>query len=423
MSVDWDDIAEDLATDVECLIGLDSMIETPAPDVFRTERPSSHSELELQPCLPFREQIRNRFPRARDTLVDRMAQANLERYFRTTTIRTNNLNHNKDIGKPPKDGGATLPPPSEQTSKFNDSGLGTLSSYAETIMTYRHDGQDSVRIPALPEKAKMGEPFECVACGLQIRVRNNSAWKKHLYLDLQPWLCHIQACSYGKTSFTARQDWVRHLALEHKLEPEWQSFQCPFCFEETGTGEVTITKHLSSHMEDISLSALPISDGDELSSTSSVASVGPQQDGRPSPSHDATGKSGESPTLSEPDSGATTVASESFLAERTQASDNEPAPEALPPSSVPVSGPPPPDKKPTSGPPPPDSNSFQCDMCDYRPRGMRVDLYSVYLKKHIEIHHNDVHYSCSGCGKTFRRKDNLTVHRRTSCPSRAQGAE
>lgn len=69
-------------------------------------------------------------------------------------------------------------------SKFHDSGVGTslgaslapTVSYAETTMSYNHDGQ-SVRIPPLSKEAKSGLPFTCVACGRTVVITNNSGWK------------------------------------------------------------------------------------------------------------------------------------------------------------------------------------------------------------------------------------------------------
>ena len=81
--------------------------------------------------------------------------------------------------------------------------------------------------------------------------------RKHLYLDLCPWICHDLNCNFGTELFQTREDWIQHLGLEHGLYPEWNSFSCPMCHDETGDGKFAITRHLSSHMEEISLAALP----------------------------------------------------------------------------------------------------------------------------------------------------------------------
>jgi len=64
---------------------------------------------------------------------------------------------------------AVISPASEGGTKFHDSALGTSittpSLYAETVMSYRQDKSSSVRIPVLPEGARDGKEFECVAFG------------------------------------------------------------------------------------------------------------------------------------------------------------------------------------------------------------------------------------------------------------------
>lgn len=42
------------------------------------------------------------------------------------------------------------------------------------------------------------------------------------------------------------------------MEPNWDSIECPFCKHVTGSGELAVTGHLSKHLEEISLLALPI---------------------------------------------------------------------------------------------------------------------------------------------------------------------
>lgn len=76
-------------------------------------------------------------------------------------------------------------------------------------------------------------------------------------------------------AFHNRNEWSTHLALEH-YEPDWEPETCPLCFETTGQGQIAITRHLAGHLEEISLSALPINadeDGEEASSEASLQSL------------------------------------------------------------------------------------------------------------------------------------------------------
>lgn len=70
--------------------------------------------------------------------------------------------------------------------------------------------------------------------------------------------------------FNSRDDWIQHLALEHGFSDELGSFKCPLCLEDTGCGKQTVIAHLSRHLEEISLSALPA--GTESDNESTVDS-------------------------------------------------------------------------------------------------------------------------------------------------------
>lgn len=94
------------------------------------------------------------------------------------------------------------------------------------------------------------EKHNCIANRLTIR--------QHIYLDLQPYMCLDLSCPYSSSTFESRDKWISHLALDHEMEPKWASAECPLCREETGNGKIAITKHLSKHLEEVSLSALPV---------------------------------------------------------------------------------------------------------------------------------------------------------------------
>lgn len=82
--------------------------------------------------------------------------------------------------------------------------------------------------------------------------------RRHIYFDLQPYVCLDVSCPHSGTTFETREKWISHLALDHEMEPKWDSIECPFCKHVTGSGKLAVTKHLAEHLEEISLSALPI---------------------------------------------------------------------------------------------------------------------------------------------------------------------
>lgn len=82
-------------------------------------------------------------------------------------------------------------------------------------------------------------------------------------------MCLETECPNVCKTFPTRNNWLSHLALDHRLEPDWASLKCPLCRHETGSGKITIISHFNSHLEEIALAALPIeSDWDESSAKS-----------------------------------------------------------------------------------------------------------------------------------------------------------
>jgi len=168
-----DEIAEDLRTDTRYLTGLGPLLKSPIFD--------EHPDLEVRdglahtwsPASPYADQLESRYPLADTSLIAHLGKMNYERYLRCRAIRDS---HESIVSQGLPDGVESV----ITGSKFHDSGLGTsitpTVSYAETTMSYSRAGE-SVRIPPLPDAAKTGTPFDCVACGATLAIRNNSTWK------------------------------------------------------------------------------------------------------------------------------------------------------------------------------------------------------------------------------------------------------
>ncbi|KAM0476401.1 hypothetical protein ACHAPX_006313 [Trichoderma viride] len=256
------EVAEDLKTDTHVLSSLDSLIKYPVFDLEKGKAVEDYIHSTWSPEKFFVDKIENQFPLADVSLASRLGKTNFERYVRCQADREALESKEREEGLP-----STVQEAPETTgtivtsSAFHDSGVGTsvvpTITYPETLMSYNQDGQP-VRIPPLPKGAKKGTPFSCVACSRTVVITDYSAWKRHLYLDLQPYMCLDVSCSYSNTTFDSREKWVSHLALEHDMEPNWGSLKCSLCKEETGSGKSAVTRHYSKHLEEISLSALPI---------------------------------------------------------------------------------------------------------------------------------------------------------------------
>ncbi|KAL3295441.1 Ankyrin repeat protein [Colletotrichum asianum] len=260
VSDDWDQIASDMRTDVECLIDLEPLIKCPFIDSRKANSNQTQTTETTQwtPLKLYSDRIANRFPVAQAELVERLARANWDRFQRIQLEKERNI-VNRDDERVAQE--ADLTTPTETGSAFQDSGLGTSlrtgSRYAETVMSYKQDNGHSIKIPQLPPEAKNGTPFCCLACGRRVRIRGDTMWKKHLFSDLKPWVCHYASCNHGTIPFETRKDWVQHLAWEHGLTAKHQSIECPLCLGSERRTDVGILSHFADHLEEISLSSLP----------------------------------------------------------------------------------------------------------------------------------------------------------------------
>jgi hypothetical protein len=190
-----DKILEGLQTDTRCLLDLDLLIKFAVPDSsgHQIDHEPPNSKVITRDWTPhsvFSDRVSRRFPDADTSLVERLAKANLDRFLRAKLEREINRLASEEARRAAEAaivaeiGGELAPVPaaSEGGTKYHDSGLGTSiatpSSYAETVMSYRQDESScSVSIPPLPEGAREGEPFECVACARMLTITNNSVWK------------------------------------------------------------------------------------------------------------------------------------------------------------------------------------------------------------------------------------------------------
>ncbi|KAL8410007.1 hypothetical protein RB594_008195 [Gaeumannomyces avenae] len=247
------DVIEDLKTDTTCLADLDHLLKDPILELDIEQAAPADRLLDWHPDSVYSHKIGARFPQADVSLVEWLGKANYLRYLRCQHARETCESTATYVAAPAQSETAS--------SKFNDSGLGSslpsTTSYAETVMSYGGRGSQSVKIPPLTAEAKVGVPFSCTACGKFVSITSNNMWKKHLFEDLRPWICLDMACPSSQSPFETRQDWASHLALDHKLDPEWASFSCQLCLEPTGSGRVAITKHLGAHLEEVSLAAIP----------------------------------------------------------------------------------------------------------------------------------------------------------------------
>ena len=108
--------------------------------------------------------------------------------------------------------------------------------------------------------------------------------RKHLFTDLQPYVCPWDPCLGNTTTFRSRNTWINHLSQEHTLASHWNGSACPLCLENAGDGLGAVSVHIARHLEDIALAAIPRnvdsdngsdSEGDTSTSAESINSNDP----------------------------------------------------------------------------------------------------------------------------------------------------
>ncbi|KAF8438315.1 hypothetical protein BGX38DRAFT_1098108, partial [Terfezia claveryi] len=123
----------------------------------------------------------------------------------------------------------------------------SLTSYATSANHQR------IRIaqPPNPDAAYNGTPFECPYCFQIISIRDRCAWRKHVYRDLQPYICTHKDCPRPEKQYSSLHDWYGHEIQVHRRE--W--YLCPLCSCALAYSEVK--KHLGGHLQEIALFTLP----------------------------------------------------------------------------------------------------------------------------------------------------------------------
>ena len=271
--------------------------------------------------------IEEMFPGIDDYLKERMAEATLQRrrfleysarhqckLARDTEIKDDGDDNIDTLSIYASTNASSLPAPIlHELSKLEApddvrSETSSLTSYASSGMGKR------AKVPSPPSYAVLGssEPFECPYCRLLIAPQDTYGWKRHVFNDLQPYVCTYQECQKQDQLYGSRHEWFDHELAVHRREwvcpghcnevfSSLKDFEahvktnyaqsdatsslevltiacerpilpsasalCPFCLENVGTRK-KIRNHIAQHLMEISLRVLPTSLEDSESSDS-----------------------------------------------------------------------------------------------------------------------------------------------------------
>ncbi|KAF5606862.1 uncharacterized protein FSUBG_5698 [Fusarium subglutinans] len=129
------------------------------------------------------------------------------------------------------------------------------------------DDARASRVPVFPQEATQGNLFRCVYCQGMVKVHSEAAWKKHVYQDLQPYVCLEEDCLTPRYREHLRQTHGDHVsAAEDEDLVQLGTFNetgfpkgscCPFCKLELQDIK-TYQSHVGEHQRRLALFALPL---------------------------------------------------------------------------------------------------------------------------------------------------------------------
>lgn len=148
--------------------------------------------------------------------------------------------------------------------RISDSGR-TQTSYAQTLMS-----GGNITIPSLPKASEEGLPFECPYCFFIITVQGTRSWNKHVFEDLQPYVCTKLNCVTAHKLYATRHEWLHHMKMVHPRNPtahnadeeSGSKVDCPLC-KETLKSEKQYTRHVARHLQELALFVLPRSEEEQ----------------------------------------------------------------------------------------------------------------------------------------------------------------
>ncbi|RPB22638.1 hypothetical protein L211DRAFT_314263 [Terfezia boudieri ATCC MYA-4762] len=349
---DIDYIASNITHIITCLYKLSMIIHSPAP----RDRLHKSQAIPVAHFLPYEKQhVQDKFPQAPDFLVERLAHANVVRrqLLKYYQLHQRNFGYGQPAG--PEFSSDQRPvitdttPPTTDNNKSSvleisrplvtcidrkkEGTISTIVNSQTTVSAYTgpqeltfdplsaaeveseggisrtsfsssSGGIGGLYIPHAPSLFNEA-PFQCPYCFLIIRPKNTDSWLRHIFKDLQPYICTFEDCAMPERLFRTRQAWyehevkyhrkhwlckmcnisfteallleehikayhhtasdVAHILIEHCGVPVETAQICPLCA--TGHYPGQLQRHLARHLQELALFALPkVGAGEDLES-------------------------------------------------------------------------------------------------------------------------------------------------------------
>ncbi|QGI61649.1 uncharacterized protein FFB20_08832 [Fusarium fujikuroi] len=235
-----DQILSHISDAIDNLLYLNPVLRGPLADARTTGEPSS-------PFEPFDIQhVRSKYPELDSGIAERLGKA--------ISARRQLFKHKPDNQSHYSHSGTRISPESEPliehialedlthlSYEANETGLDISSATSCSPV----DDTRASRVPVIPQEATQAKLFHCVYCQSMIQVSSESAWKKHVYQDLQPYICLEEDCLTPRYQYARRRDWMKHMLEEH-----WRLYFCPFGCDPRSMSSSECKEHLDQNHGD-----------------------------------------------------------------------------------------------------------------------------------------------------------------------------
>jgi hypothetical protein len=240
--------------------------------------------------------IREKYPKAKTDLVERLGEANWQRHL---TIRKKLEASAKEVPRAEEEI-SVAKPLFHPISTFQDYGLETslstpniradasVASHSSFRTSATEGSMDSLRVLEMPLAVKLGVQFKCQICGKSVRgIKDRYQWKYatphvtssfsvlsltldrlHVFADLEAYICTFQECEHSIDTFPSRELWAAHEFSVHRKTKTWA---CPKCSAEFPESHLWKKHVLTQHPEWWQSKHGAVSYGPELDAASKAA--------------------------------------------------------------------------------------------------------------------------------------------------------
>ena len=259
-----------IATIINCLFQMSMLVRKPAPhDLLIGSKKADVAAFE-----PFDyNHVIDKFPKADNRVLSRLGQANTRRRKYLKYRERHAMKLKQGINKVINTSGGDTEVLSETVAtdvrsrnidfdeKASESGF-SQTSYAPTLMS-----GGAITIPAPPRASKDGAAFECPYCFYVINTESTRSWNRHVFNDLQPYICTEITCTIPDKLYATRHEWLQHLRTAHRCEETSQAGaghpqvlrNCALCGDSQNS-ERGYDRHVARHLQELALFVLPHND-------------------------------------------------------------------------------------------------------------------------------------------------------------------